>query len=120
MKHSQILKLNRSSAINQAQWDELLLAILFGEDEGNVTEDIEAIASVDDSSMTIIIQKKIEGITVRTLGTCPPSLISSLIRFSLNMEKYLYLLLKMRKYQFLTGADLRRSRGTSHGTSCSI
>ncbi|EKD16324.1 hypothetical protein MBM_05618 [Drepanopeziza brunnea f. sp. 'multigermtubi' MB_m1] len=66
LRHNQIATL-KTSKVSQDEWENVLLYILLGIDaEGNPTptpEDIEAVAKIDSTSMTISIQKNIEGIT---------------------------------------------------------
>ena len=75
MKHNETSKL-KTSALKQEEWDELLSAILLGtvsEDGRNITEGVETTAEIapkskpkaDPESMTITIQKRVEGITVK-------------------------------------------------------
>lgn len=68
MRHKQTSKL-KDKKVNQEEWETILLSLLLGTDaEGTpvaVANGLEAVAKVDgDSSMTITIQKNIEGITV--------------------------------------------------------
>jgi hypothetical protein len=52
----------------QAQWEETLSAILLGAAETEFTRGVEAVAKIEtDVEITIIIQKRIEGITVRSM-----------------------------------------------------
>jgi hypothetical protein len=56
-----------SSAVNQEDWEAILTFILLGTapgpDRAALTEDLEAVAKVD-GNLTIIVQKRVEGITV--------------------------------------------------------
>lgn len=68
MKHNQTssLKENKSS-INQEQWEGILSTVLLGTapEEGQAaTEGIEAVAKADESAINILIQRRVEGITV--------------------------------------------------------
>lgn len=63
--------MNKKSKLNQHQWEKVLSIILLGvardQEESSLMEDVEAVAKVeeDDSKLTILIRRKIEGITVR-------------------------------------------------------
>jgi hypothetical protein len=54
----------------QEQWEDTLSRVFLGKERTDFTEGVEAVAKVDlskveaDSSISIIIQKRIEGITV--------------------------------------------------------
>lgn len=62
--------MNRKSKLNQDQWEKVLSVILLAAardgGESSLMEDVEAVAKVKDngSALTILIQKKIEGIIV--------------------------------------------------------
>jgi 3-deoxy-D-manno-octulosonic-acid transferase len=68
VKHNQTSSLRENkSTISQEQWEGILSTILLGTapDEGQAAaEAIEAVARADESAITILIQRHVEGITV--------------------------------------------------------
>ena len=67
VKHNNISDLKaRAFSGSQSQWEDTLAKVLLGADGTDFTGEIEAVAKVDpEASMTITIQKSIEGIEVR-------------------------------------------------------
>jgi hypothetical protein len=73
VQHSKIPKLrHKNSPVNTEEWEQILSALLLGTDPENgrrlLLDGVEAIGKIGDSSMTITIHRRIEGITVDYLG----------------------------------------------------
>lgn len=65
MKGKNTAKLRaKSNQETQEEWDNLLREVLLGKKQATATLGVEALAQVDDDSIIITIQKRIEGITV--------------------------------------------------------
>jgi hypothetical protein len=75
VKQKNISKLRgKNATVPEEQWDGVLQYLLRGISQHGdptqmaVMEGIEAIARVDSNAMVIVIQKRIEGITVKHIG----------------------------------------------------
>lgn len=70
MKHNQTSSLKiKNSPVNKEEWEQIFSSVLLGaaaDGHDDVTRGVEAVAKVESnvSSITITIQKRIEGITV--------------------------------------------------------
>lgn len=65
MKSKNTSKLRaKSNQETQEEWDNLLREVLLGKKLDTPTLGVETLAKVDDDSIVIAIQKRIEGITV--------------------------------------------------------
>jgi hypothetical protein len=65
VKHNQTSSLKENkSTINQEQWERVLSTVLLGTAPGEGQTGTEAVAKVDESAINILIQRRVEGITV--------------------------------------------------------